>query len=291
MADTNRELADFLRRARAAVDPAGTGLPADGRIRRVPGLRREEVAVLAGVSADYYARLEQGRRIVPSESVVDAIADALGLDDAGRSHLRDLIGHSPLARTRRVSPVQRVRPALHQFLDSLEGQPAIVLGRRSDVLASNRLARALFVDFDRMPAADRNYAKWMLLSDDARQLFLDWDVQARAAVESLRLEAGNDPDDRATQELVSALAEASPEFRQWWGEHRVFQRTYGSKRLRHPIVGDLTVQYESLSLPGDQHQTLFVYSTEPASRSREALGLLASWAATAQAGDGRGSRV
>lgn len=284
MADTNRELADFLRRARAAVDPATAGLPADGRIRRVPGLRREEVALLAGVSADYYSRLEQGRRITPSESVVAAIADALGLDDAGRAHLGDLISPAPLSRTRRVSPVQRVRPGLHQFLDSLEGQPAIILGRRSDVLATNRLARALFTDFERMPAVDRNYAKWVLLNEEARALFLDWDVQARAAVESLRLEAGNDPDDRATQELIAALSGASPEFRQWWSEHRVFQRTFGSKRLRHPIVGDLTVQYESLTLPGDPHQTLYVYSTEPASSSREALGLLASWTSSRVAG-------
>ena len=259
MADLNRELADFLRRARGAVDPARAGLPADGRVRRVPGLRREEVALLAGVSTDYYTRLEQGRRITPSDGVVDAIARALDLDDAGRVHLRDLIGPRP---GRRTPAAQRVRPGLHQFLDALDGQPALVLGRRTDVLASNRMARALFADFERMRPRERNYARWMLLSDEARALFPDWTVQARAAVESLRLDLGSTSGDREAADLVAELADRSPEFRRWWAEHRVHQRTSGSKRLRHPVVGELTVQYETLALPGDPGQTLFVYTAE-----------------------------
>jgi len=279
MADTNRELADFLRRARAAVDPSTAGLPADGRVRRVAGLRREEVALLAGVSTDYYTRLEQGRRISPSSSVVDAIARALDLDGAGRGHLVHLIGAPSSPRVRSVPTVQRVRPGLRQFLDALDAQPALVLGRRSDVLASNRMARALFTDFERMRPADRNYARWMLLSDEARALFVDWETQARATVESLRLDAGSHPDDRATQQLVEHLRAESPEFRQWWSEHRVYQRTFGSKRLRHPIVGELTVQFESMGLPGDSDQMLFVYTTEAGTSSRQALDLLASWAA------------
>ncbi|MGA6161574.1 helix-turn-helix transcriptional regulator [Amycolatopsis magusensis] len=280
MADTNAELADFLRRARAQVDPERAGLPPDGRVRRVPGLRREEVARLAGVSTDYYARLEQGRRIMPSAAVVRAIGRALGLDDAGRAHLEDLIGLAAAPARRGAPGVQRVRPGLYQLLDALDGEPALILGRRTDVLASNRMAKALFTDFDRLPATQRNYARWMFLDEDARSLFADWPDQARAAVESLRFEAGRDPGDRATAELIAELGERSPEFRRWWEEHRVHQRTHGAKRLRHPVVGELTVDYETLTPPGDPDTTLFVYTTEAGSPSRRALDLLAGWTAS-----------
>ncbi|MEU1629768.1 helix-turn-helix transcriptional regulator [Streptomyces sp. NPDC020096] len=277
MAETNRELADFLRRARGQGDPSRAGLPPDGRLRRVPGLRREEVARLAGVSTDYYARLEQGRRITPSPAVVEAIGRALGLDDAGRAHLRDLMGVSTAPVRRRARGVQRVRPGLYQLLDALDGEPALVLGRRTDILAANRMARALFADFERLPPRQRNYARWMFLDDDARSLFVDWDVQARAAVESLRLDAGRDPDDRTTLDLIADLRERSPEFAHWWEQHRVHQRTHGSKRLCHPLVGELTVEYEALSPPGDPDTALFVYTAEPDSPSKRALDLLASW--------------
>ncbi|GEL26527.1 transcriptional regulator [Pseudonocardia sulfidoxydans NBRC 16205] len=281
MAGTNRELADFLRRARSQGDPTRAGLPPDGRVRRVPGLRREEVALLAGVSADYYARLEQGRRITPSPGVVEAIGRALGLDAAGRVHLEDLIGltAAPAAR-HRARAVQRVRPGLHQLLDALDGEPALVLGHRTDILATNRMARALFTDFDQLPPAQRNYARWMFLDEDARSLFVDWDDQARAAVEGLRFEVGRDPDDQTTAALVAELRERSTEFDHWWEQHRVHRRTHGSKRLRHPLVGDLTVEYETLALPGDSDTTLFVYTTEPDSPSRRALDILASWTAS-----------
>ncbi|MFI6025866.1 helix-turn-helix transcriptional regulator [Amycolatopsis magusensis] len=288
MADTNRELADFLRRARAQVDPERAGLPPDGRVRRVPGLRREEVARLAGVSTDYYARLEQGRRIMPSAAVVQAIGRALGLDDAGRAHLEDLIGLAAAPVRRGARAVQRVRPGLYQLLDALDGEPALILGRRTDVLASNRMAKALFTDFDRLPASQRNYARWMFLEEDARSLFADWPDQARAAVESLRFEAGRDPGDRATAELIAELGERSPEFRRWWEEHRVHQRTHGAKRLRHPVVGELTVDYETLTPPGDPDTTLFVYTTEAGSPSRRALDLLAG--RTASDVDSEGTR-
>lgn len=278
VADANRELADFLKRARSAVDPARAGLPADGRIRRVPGLRREEVALLAGVSTDYYTRLEQGRRITPSAAVLDAIARALDLGDTGRAHLGRLVGASP-TRRRSSRPVQRVRPGLYQLLDSLDGTPAMILGRRTDVLATNRAARVLFADFDAMPPRERNYARWMFTSEQARNLFADWSVQARTAVENLRLDFGGDPHDPAVIELVDELSAASAEFRMWWAEHRVFQRTYGTKRLRHPVVGDLSVDYETFTMPGDAEQTLFVYLAEAGSPSRDALNLLLSWSA------------
>lgn len=279
MSDLNRELADFLRRARSARDPREAGLPDDGRVRRVKGLRREEVALLAGVSTDYYTRLEQGRRIVPSTQVIDAIAQALGLDDVGQGHLRNLVSATRPPRTsgRSRTAVQRVRPGLRQLLDSLDAHPALVLGRRTEVLAANRMARALFADFERMPGRERNYARWMLLSESARDLFIDWETQARNAVESLRLEAGRMAGDRDIIELVGELSLSSPEFRQWWSEHRVHQRTFGAKRLAHPIVGELTVDYETLTLPGDDEQTLFLYTTEPGSPSRQAISILASW--------------
>ncbi|PPJ17693.1 transcriptional regulator [Nocardia nova] len=276
MSEPNRELADFLRRARAQIDPARAGLPADNRVRRVPGLRREEVARLAGVSADYYTRLEQGRRITPSVGVVDAIARALDLDAAGREYLGQLIGR-PSGIARRSVPVQRVRPGLYQLLDSLDAVPALVLGRRADVLASNWIAHALFTDFAALPARERNYVRWMFLGSEPRELFLDWETQARAAVESLRLDVGNTPEDRAGLALVEELSAAAGEFRRWWAEHRVLQRTHGSKRLRHPVAGELTVDYETLTLPGDSDQTLYLYTTEPGSPSQQALRMLASW--------------
>ncbi len=246
----------------------------DGRLRRVPGLRREEVALLAGVSSDYYARLEQGRSITPSPAVVEAIARALDLDTAGRSHLHSLIGRKTGVKPQRVS-AQRARASLRQFLESLDA-PAMVLGRRAEVLATNHLARALLCDFERLPARARNYARWILLDEGARTLFVDWREQARIVVQNLRLEAGRHPDD-ASSALVQELSSASPEFRRWWREHAVNQRAFGTKRLVHPMVGRIDVQYETLLLPGDEDQTLFVYSTEANTASREAMNLLASW--------------
>lgn len=287
--DVNRELSDFLRRARSQVDPERAGLPADGRVRRVPGLRREEVALLARVSTDYYTRLEQGRRIAPSPSVVDAIATALCLDDAGRSHLSHLIGAGPRPARRRPARGQVVRRGLQQLLESLDGVPAMLLGRRTDVIATNRLARALLADFEAMPATSRNYARWMFLDPQARERLVDWDAQARIVVENLRLEAGRDPDDPATQALVGALTITSPQFARWWEEHHVQQRTFGDKHFRHPVVGELTLQYETLTMPGDPDQALFLFTAEPGSPSREALDLLASWELDAQ-GTGRAAR-
>lgn len=276
MTGLNRELADFLRRARSQVNPERAGLPADGRVRRVPGLRREEVARLAQVSTDYYTRLEQGRRITPSLAVVEAIARALELDQAGRQHLLHLIS-STSPQTGRPAPAQRARQGLHQLLDALHVTPALLLGRRTDVLAANRLARALLADFQAMPAKHRNYAHWLFSEADARERLVDWEVQARAVVENLRLDAGRNPDDPATQALVAELSIASPEFARWWKGHHVYQRTFGDKRFRHPIVGELTLQYETLMMPGDPDQTLFLYTAEPRSQAAETLGLLTSW--------------
>ena len=246
----------------------------DTRVRRVPGPRREEVALLAGVSSDYYARLEQGRKITPSPAVVDAISRALDLDAAGRSHLQSLIERDGSRKPHRV-PAQRARRSLRQFVQSLD-VPAMVLGRRAEVLVTNLLARALLCDFERLPARERNYARWILLDEAARDLFLDWQEQARIVVQNLRLDVGRHPED-ASSPLVQELTAASPDFVRWWGEHAVSQRTFGTKRFAHPVVGRIDVQYETLLLPGDEDQTLFVYSTEPDTASREAMNLLASW--------------
>jgi transcriptional regulator with XRE-family HTH domain len=242
----------------------------------VPGLRREEVALLAGVSTDYYTRLEQGRRIVPSVGVLDAIAQALGLDATSRAHLGHLTGTRPIRKAARAT-VQRVRPGLHQLLDSLEGSPAMILGRHTDVLATNRLLRLLIADFDQMPPRERSYARWMFLTTQARELFVDWDAQARTVVENLRLEVGQHPNDPTTLALVDELAAASEDFKAWWAEHRVYQRTYGTKRIQHAIVGSLTVQYETFMMPGDPDQTLFMFTTEAGTDSRDAMNLLISW--------------
>ncbi|MUL39779.1 helix-turn-helix domain-containing protein [Streptomonospora sp. PA3] len=280
MTEVNRELADFLRRARSKADPERAGLPADGRVRRVPGLRREEVAMLAGVSTDYYTRLEQGRRITPSAGVINGIAHALGLDDAGRLHLVHLIGAAGRP-SRRPTAAQRIRPGLRLLLDTFHSHPALILGRRTDVLACNRLARALFTDFEAMRPRERNYSRWMFLDGAARELFVDWEQHARNCVEALRLESGRDPGDEPTRALVADLCKRSPEFQAWWDDHGVYQRTFGEKRLRHPLVGELTVHYETLTTTGDSDQTLFLYTAEQGTPSQEALALLASWTATA----------
>jgi transcriptional regulator with XRE-family HTH domain len=275
VAGPNQELSDFLRRARASVDPSRMGLPADVRPRRVPGLRREEVAFLAGVSTDYYTRLEQGRSINPSQAVVDAVARALELDAAGRAHLSNLVGAGNGRAPERLAIMRIPRAGLRQLVDALDSQPALILGRRSEVVASNRLAHALFTDFSQLRPRERNYTRWILLSSEARELFVDWAVQARVAVENLRLDVATYSDDPATWDLVEELREGSPEFRQWWEAHRVQQRTYGSKRMRHPLVGELTVDYETLTFPGDPEIRFFVFTTKAGSPSRRALEQLA----------------
>lgn len=276
MTDTaNHELADFLKRARNAIDPMRAGLPGDGRIRRVAGLRREEVALLAGVSTDYYTRLEQGRRITPSATVLDAVARALGLDGTGRAHLNDLVG-AQMSRREPARQAQRVRPGLRQLLECLDGTPAMILGRRTDVLATNGAVRALIADFDAMPWRERNYVRWMFMSAQARELFADWEIQARTAVENLRLDVGRNLGDAASIELVEELSAASEEFRAWWSEHRVHQRTHGTKHLRHPVAGALTVEYETFTAPGDADQVLFVFTTAADTSSRDAVASLVS---------------
>ncbi|WP_327428443.1 helix-turn-helix transcriptional regulator [Streptomyces sp. NBC_01236] len=276
--DRSSELADFLRSRRAGVTPERAGLAEDGRARRVPGLRRDEVARLAGVSTEYYTRLEQGRAGNPSPEVVESLARVLQLDFAEREHLTDLLARPTPARRTPTAP-QRVRPGLHLMLQTLEHVPAFVLGRRTDVLASNRLARAVLTDFDALPATQRNLARYYLLDPEARERVGDWARIAAETVAILRLEAGRHPHDRRLADLVGELTLRSPEFTDWWNDHRVLRRTHGSKHYHHPLVGDLHFAYESFQPPGDPDQTLCVYNVEPGSATAEALRLLSSWTA------------
>ncbi|WAL73222.1 helix-turn-helix transcriptional regulator [Kitasatospora sp. YST-16] len=279
--ERSREIADFLRTRRAAIAPELTGLPADGRVRRVPGLRRDEVARLAGVSTEYYTRLEQGRAGRPSTEVVQALARALRLDPSEREHLADLLLPAEHAARRAPERPQRVRPGLHLMLETLAHVPAFVLGRRTDVLAANRLAREVLTDFDALPATRRNMARYYLLDPQARERVGDWATIAAETVAMLRLEAGRHPDDRRLAELIGELTLRCPEFTTWWNDHRVLRRTHGAKHYVHPLVGDLHFSYESFQAPGDPDQTLCVYSVEPASPTADALRLLAGWNAPA----------
>ncbi|MFJ9131047.1 helix-turn-helix domain-containing protein [Streptomyces sp. NPDC102340] len=276
--DRRAELSEFLRTRRARLKPEDVGLASMGRHRRVPGLRREELAQLAGVSVAYYTRLEQGNGRNVSAEVLDAIARALRLSDTEHAHLVHLA--SP-TRQRRRSPApkrqQQVRPALRHLLDSLEGVPAYIGGARSDILAWNRMAAALFGDWGRMPRAERNWARLTFLNPDYRELFVDWDSKATDMVSFLRLYAGRNPEDPDLSALVGELSVKSEEFRRLWATHDVKEKGHGVKRMRHPLVGELTLAYETLHLPDDDGQFLSVYHAEAGTASAEALRLLASW--------------
>jgi transcriptional regulator with XRE-family HTH domain len=273
----NVELREFLRSRRARVTPAAAGLPSRFGARRVPGLRREEVAQLAGVSVDYYVRLERGRSANVSESVLDAVARALQLNDLERTHLFTLAKPSR-ARPRALRP-QHVRPGLRLVVDSITDVPVLVLGRRLDVLAANPLARALFTDFDALPPHFRNMARLIFLHDQVRSMCTDWRAAAQGIVANLRLYAGRYPNDPALAELVGELSLRDPDFRRWWADHDVDQHTYGVRNCRHGLVGDLELGYEAFTPTDDPEQTLWVTTVQAGSVSEERLKVLASWAA------------
>ncbi|MFF9032793.1 helix-turn-helix transcriptional regulator [Streptomyces iakyrus] len=275
--DRSSEIREFLRTRRARITPDQAGLAPHGGARRVPGLRREEVAQLAGVSVDYYIRLERGRTRGVSEAVLEAIARALQLDDTERAHLFDLAQPTASrARSKRPLAPQRVHPVLYRTLDSLS-VPAVVQGRRTDVLAANRLAHALYTDFEARPRRERNFARFVFLDEAARRLYVDWERVAGDCLAMLRLYAGRHPDDPQLTELVGELSLHSDAFRGMWADHDVIAHTTGTKRLHHPLVGDLTLDYLVLAVEGDPEQTLTLYTPEPASPSAEALDLLAGW--------------
>ncbi|AZM55133.1 transcriptional regulator [Streptomyces sp. WAC 01529] len=274
--DGRAELSEFLRTRRARLQPQDVGLPSYGRHRRVPGLRREELAQLAGVSVAYYTRLEQGNGRNVSGEVLDAIARALRLTDAEHAHLTHLAKPKALKKKRAARP-QHMRPALQQLLDSIDGVPAYVVGRRSDILGWNAMAAALFGDWGRLAPKDRNWARICFLDEGSRDLFVDWEQKASDIVSYLRMDAGCYPNDPRLTALVGELSVKSEEFRSLWATHDVREKGHGVKRMRHPLVGEVTLAYETLRLPDDCDQSLIMYHAEPDSAAAQALRLLASW--------------
>jgi transcriptional regulator with XRE-family HTH domain len=281
--DPRSEIREFLTSRRAKITPEQAGLISYGS-RRVPGLRREEVAVLAGVSVPYYTRIERGDMSGASDSVLEALARALQLDEAERAHLFDLArALRPMSSPRRRrAPRQRVRPSIQHVLDGLTGAAGFVHNARLDNLAVNDLGNALYSDmFSRAAGAGPvNSARYVFLEPSARDFYVDWDRAASDVVAVLRSAAGRDPYDRSLSDLVGELSTQSADFRTRWAAHNVRFHDTGTKELHHPVVGDLTLTYDRLELAADPGQALTIWTAEPGSKSAEALSLLGSWAAT-----------
>ncbi|MCX4857401.1 helix-turn-helix transcriptional regulator [Streptomyces canus] len=277
--DRRAELSEFLRTRRARLKPEDVGLPDFGRHRRVPGLRREELSQLAGVSVAYYTRLEQGNGRNVSAEVLDAIARALRLTDAERAHLTHL-AKPKQHKKKTTARTEQVRGSIRQLLDSID-VPAYVSGRRSDIVAWNRMAAAVFGDWAELPAQERNWARMIFLRPEYQDLFVPWEQKASDVVSYLRMDAGCHPDDPRLSALVGELSVKSEEFRRLWATHDVKEKNFGVKQLRHPLVGELTLNFESFPLSDGSEQALITYHAEPGSPSAEALRLLASWGADA----------
>ncbi|WP_314221209.1 helix-turn-helix domain-containing protein [Streptomyces zaehneri] len=277
--DRRAELSEFLRTRRARLKPQDVGLPDFGRHRRVPGLRREELAQLAGVSVAYYTRLEQGNGRNVSAEVLDSIARALRLSDAEHAHLTHLA--KPKHKKKQSAPQQQVRGPLRQLLDTMDSVPAYLIGRRTEILGWNRMAAAVFGDWAELPVAERNWARLVFLRPDYRDLFVDWEQKAIDIVCALRMDAGCYPDDPRLSALVGQLSVKSEDFRRLWATHDVKEKSHGVKLLRHPLVGELSLNFEGFRLMGDGEQTMVTYHADQGSASAEALRLLASWGADA----------
>jgi transcriptional regulator with XRE-family HTH domain len=282
MTSNRAEVRDFLVTRRAKITPQQAGLKFYGGNRRVPGLRREEVAMLAGVSADYYTRLEKGNLSGVSDSVLDAVAGALQLDEAERHHLLNLAraaNTSPARATQRRVPHQ-IRPAIQLILDGMTGTPAFVRNGRLDVLAANALGRALYSPAFAAPARPVNLARFRFLDPAARDFYPDFGDSAHTTVALLRTEAGRDPFNKSLTELVGELSTRSEEFRALWAAHNVRLHRSGLKHFHHPAVGPIALMFEAMALEADEGLTLTAYTAEPGTPARDALALLASWAAT-----------
>jgi len=275
------EIRQFLTTRRAKITPEQAGLRFYGANRRVPGLRREEVALLAGISIEYYTQLERGNATGVSGEVLDAIARALQLDDVERAHLTDLVKTANTARPgRRRSARQRVRPSVQQVLDAMTGAAAFVRNGRLDVLSANQLGYALYSPVFAGSVQPVNLARFIFLDPRSSEFYRDWDGIAAAAVGSLRAEAGRDPYDRALTDLVGELSTRSEQFRVRWAAHDVEYYRSGLQPFHHPVAGDLTLSYDALEIPADPGLTIIAYTAEPGSPARQALDLLASRAAT-----------
>jgi transcriptional regulator with XRE-family HTH domain len=286
--DNRAQVREFLISRRERISPAQAGLPAyGGSNRRVKGLRREEVALLAGVSIDYYIRMERGNLTGASEAVLDGIASALQLDEAERAHLFDLArAAQPAPPRQRRSKASGVTDVIQQILDAITDAPAWVRNARHDMLAANRLARALYAPILADPRRPANNARFVYLDPAARELFADWERAADDIAAMLRSEAGSNPHDKQLVELIGELSTRSEEFRTRWAAHNVrFHRT-GHKRLHHPVVGTLDLDFEAMEFPAHPGLTLLTYTAAAGTPTADSLKMLASWAATAeQAGD------
>jgi transcriptional regulator with XRE-family HTH domain len=283
------EVRDFLTTRRAKVTPAQAGIPGGGQ-RRVPGLRRSEVAALAGMSVEYYAKLERGQLGGVSAGVLEAIARTLQLDEAERAHLLRLAheadGSNAVLRPRRRARPWVVRPSLQWTLDAITA-PAILVSNRQDLMAANHLGRALYCDLYADSSAAPNFGRFTFLDAAARRFYPDWDLAADMLVSNLRTAAGKDPHDKGLHDLVGELSTRSDDFRRRWGAHNV--RIHGTGVKTFHVVGELALAYESMDLRAEPDLTLTVYAAEPASPTAEALTLLASWAVTSGAGLRAGS--
>ncbi|MGZ4609378.1 MAG: helix-turn-helix transcriptional regulator [Actinomycetes bacterium] len=280
--NNRNEVREFLSSRRARLTPQQAGLPSYGSHRRVPGLRREEVSMLAGLSVDYYTRLERGNLSGASESVLESLAQALQLDDAERAnlfHLARTANAGPRTRNRRAA-AQAVRPGVQRVLDAMGTAPAWVRNGRADIVASNRMGRALYAPVFDDPVRPANTARFAFLNRRATEFYRDWEQTANDMVGVLRAEAGRNPYDRGLTDLVGELSTRSEEFRTRWASHDVRLHRTGHKRLHHPAVGDLDLTYEAMELSSEPGLTLIVYTAEPASPTQDGLNLLASWAAT-----------
>lgn len=283
--DNRDEVKDFLRTRRARLSPTDAGLTAFASNRRVPGLKRGEVADLAGVSVEYYAQLERGNLAGVSDSVLDSLARALQLDEAERTHLADLAREAgPGTRQRRTPTPAKIRPGVQRLLD-LVGQtvPVIVNNGRLDLVAANALGRALFSPVYATPhhqGAPANHARFTFLDDRARDFWIDWERAADDSVSQLRTEAGRDPYDRALTDLVGELSTQSLPFRTRWAAHDVRLHRTGRKHVRHPVVGELHLDFEVLDLAADPGLTLITFTSPAGSPDADAIRMLASWAAT-----------
>ncbi|MGW2344937.1 helix-turn-helix domain-containing protein [Streptomyces sp. NPDC001661] len=273
------ELGAFLKARRAELSPRTVGLPDPGVKRRVKGLRREEVALLAAISTDYYTRLEQGRRQA-SGAVLDALAQVLHLDDEERAYLFELAGRTTAARPRKQS-AQQAQPQLRRVIDELTTTPAMVLGRRMDILAWNPMAAALLVDFSEVPEKRRNYI-WLLFTDPKmKSVHAEWEKTARSCVAMLRKEVGRNPQDQRMAQLIGELSMRDEDFRRWWGDHhRVASLGRGSKVIQHPVADELTLDWDALACATDPDQQLVVWTAEPGTPSHDGLRILASWSTT-----------
>jgi transcriptional regulator with XRE-family HTH domain len=278
VSDDSGTLADFLRAARARISPAdiGIALTVSRGGRRVPGLRRDEVANLAGLSVDYYTRMEQGRVARASDAVINGLATALRLNAAEHNYLFSLLSTSTNAGRQRRR-VETVRPTVAALVDSMVDTPAFVVGVGMDVLAMNDLAASLLSDFRSKDGLQRSLARWTFLDPAARLLYVDWEVVAADVAAILRRDSRNHPNDSNLNELIGELTVKSDDFLRWWSHHKVYECAFGTKRLNHPTVGRLDINYETFAIAGNIDQQLFIYRAPVGSPSEDALRILASW--------------